>query len=380
MEKLTIKLLTDTITEEELSVLQDLIKDKANKKRFENLLRANLYLDLNNNWNTENAFDKVLAKIAQEEKPVKKLIPSWIKYVAASVVILIASTLYFNNKLNIDSDTISETQNSTIIVAGTNKATLTLETGVDVALEKGKKYSNKNVESSGEALIYNNKPTAKEDIQYNYLTIARGGQFFLELSDGTKVWLNSESKLKYPVNFPKNKTREVELVYGEAYFEVSPSTQHNGSKFKVNNAFQNIEVLGTQFNVKAYKEDLVITTSLVEGKVKIENNFTGSMLKPGEASYVNIETKSLTVEKTDIESAIAWKNGYFMFKNETLEAMVITLSRWYNVDFSFENSAKKNLRFTGILNRSDNVNSLLQKIEKTDEASFVIENNNIIIK
>src|SRR5690606_21483982 len=108
---------------------------------------------------------------------------------------------------------------------------------------------------SGDELVYDSDSKIKDTENgpiYNYLTIPRGGHFFVQLSDGTQVWLNSESKLKYPVKFQNGKTREVELVYGEAYFKVSPSTGHNGSSFHVLTKFQEVDVLGTEFNIKAY--------------------------------------------------------------------------------------------------------------------------------
>lgn len=383
MEKLVIKLLTDTISKEELATLQIALQNSANKKEFEELIKANLYLDLNAaTWQTDKALINVLNKIDEEQKPVKKLTPYWIKYAAASIIILLMTSIYFSNEHGLFSSPEPTIKVLAPIVAGSNKAILTLENGVEVPLEKGKNFTNKNLSSNGSDLVYDSSNTLPSDKKghYNYLTIPRGGQFFLKLSDGTKVWLNSESKIKYPVTFLKNKIREVELVYGEAYFEVSPSTLHNGAKFKVNSSQQSIMVLGTQFNVKAYKNDNVISTSLVEGKVNVKNSSSEKNLKPGEASYLNLDSGDITVKKADIENAIAWKNGYFIFNNEPLEDMTTILSRWYNVVFIFENQKKKDIRFTGVLNRSDDIQSLLKKIQKTDEAVFDIQNNRIIIK
>lgn len=338
----------------------------------------------------ENIKNKMLINILEaieEETPKETKIISLFKTnifrfgVAAAVLLFV----FFNafEKLSPTSNDIVVPEVIVVdnnIKIGTDKATLTREDGTTVILEKGKSFSTQNVVSNGEQLTYTNDENSVAAVAYNYLTIPRGGQFFLKLSDGTKVWLNSESKVKYPVTFPKHKTREIELVYGEAYFEVSPSTLHDGAKFKVNNASQSIEVVGTEFNVKAYKDDNGITTSLVEGKVNVKNNFNEKYLKPGEASYLNLESGKITTEKVDIQNAIAWKNGYFMFSNESLENMTTNLSRWYNVVFVFENEKKKHIRFTGVLNRYDDINKLLKKIEKTDEVSFKIEKNQITIK
>ena len=156
-----------------------------------------------------------------------------------------------------------------IITTGSDKAVLTLEDGSNIELEKGKAFKTNVVNSNGEKLVYNK--TNQTKITYNYLTIPRGGQYFVKLSDGTEVWLNSESQLKFPVAFIKGQTREVTLVYGEAYFAVSPSTNHNGATFKVMNQGQEVEVLGTEFNIKAYKDEINIYTTLVEGKVTVSN-------------------------------------------------------------------------------------------------------------
>ena len=184
--------------------------------------------------------------------------------VAVSILLIFAFSLFqFINR-----DVIVETSNVNAIDIGSSKAVLTLENGDKIVLEKNKKYQSKTASSNGEKLIYTsvNETENKTKILYNYLTIPRGGEFFIKLSDETKVWLNSESQLKYPVSFLKGETRKVELVYGEAYFEVSPSTKHSGAKFKVLTKKQEVNVVGTEFNIKAYKNDPIIYTTLIEEK------------------------------------------------------------------------------------------------------------------
>ena len=146
---------------------------------------------------------------------------------------------------------------------------MTLADGSKIALEKGTPVQTQNANSNGEELIYESSKNTSR-LVYNYLTIPRGGQFVIKLSDGTKVWLNSASQLKFPVAFIEGESREVELVYGEAYFEVSPSTAHKGAHFQVYNKKQKVEVVGTEFNIKAYKDESNIYTTLVNGKVNVE--------------------------------------------------------------------------------------------------------------
>ena len=220
-------------------------------------------------------FNEVWKNIKQTHMEGRNLVESskkkWYVGVAASIVILISSVIFFNKEPNNFNN--NDTQIAIPIIinnieTGTDKAILTLANGSEIALIKGETYKGQNVSSDGKEIVYNGKAVSKE-ITYNYLTTPSGGQFFVKLSDGTQVWLNSESRLKYPVTFLDGEIRQVELVYGEAYFDVSPSTAHKGLKFKVINQAQEVEVLGTEFNIKAYKDESNIFTTLIEGKVAV---------------------------------------------------------------------------------------------------------------
>ena len=174
------------------------------------------------------------------------------------------------------------------------------------------------------------KSKTSEKLKYNYLTIPRGGKFFVELSDGTKVWLNSETQLKFPVQFIAGQSREVELVYGEAYFEVSHSTDHDGDSFVVNQNEQQIEVLGTAFNISAYKGDNVIYTTLVNGSVALSKADAKDILKPGQQAKNIINASRFDIYEVDVAGATAWKDGLFMFNDETLEEMMNQLAHNFN--------------------------------------------------
>ncbi|TYA81913.1 FecR family protein, partial [Seonamhaeicola marinus] len=270
------------------------------------------------------------------------------------------------------------TQNN--IHAGTNKATLTLEDGSKIALEKGQNYINNNIKSNGKELIYSTPATTKQSISYNYLTIPRGGQFLVNLSDGTKVWLNSDSQLKYPTNFIEGETRTVELVYGEAYFDVSPSTINNGTKFKVLNNHQTIEVLGTEFNIKAYKEDTHILTTLVEGKVMVTNHTNSTVLKPNQQSIITPNNNKIIVNTINVYNEISWKDGVFSFKNKPLKEIMMVLSRWYNVDVNFKNKNIEHELFGGSFDKTQNIEEILTMIQNATNMSFIIQNGQVIIE
>ena len=300
---------------------------------------------------------------------------------AASIILLVGISLfnqfYFNETIIIRDP----------IVIGTDKAVLTLENGDQVILEKGKKFQNKTVNSDGKELSYSIKNRSSsnfknEKIASNFLTIPRGGQFSLNLEDGTKVLLNSDSKIKYPVKFIKGKKRQVELLYGEAFFDVSSSKNNNGSEFIVSTKTQKINVLGTKFNVKSYGGDDVITTTLVEGKVKVENGENQILLFPNQQSKVDSNSAIIDVSDVDVSQQISWIKGLFSFNDTSLEDIMHTLSRWYDLEFIFKSANQKKFIFSGILERTKSIEDILFIIEKTsssNEINFEINNKTIII-
>lgn len=300
---------------------------------------------------------------------------------AASIILLVGISLfnqfYFNETIIIRDP----------IVIGTDKAVLTLENGDQVILEKGQKFQNKTVNSDGKELSYSIKNRSSsnfknEKIASNFLTIPRGGQFSLNLEDGTKVLLNSDSKIKYPVKFIKGKKRQVELLYGEAFFDVSSSKNNNGSEFIVSTKTQKINVLGTKFNVKSYSEDDIITTTLVEGKVKVENGENQILLFPNQQSKVDSNSAIIDVSDVDVSQQISWIKGLFSFNDTSLEDIMHTLSRWYDLEFIFKSANQKKFIFSGILERTKSIEDILFIIEKTsssNEINFEINNKTIII-
>lgn len=327
-------------------------------------------------WNT------IVSQIEPQTNKKKQFpFASYLVYAAAaSLILFLAINVFFNSDKN-DGNTPILVQQP--IQIGTDKATLTLEDGSDIPLEKGKTFITKNIDSNGEALVYHTNDQAKisETIIYNYLTIPRGGQFYVTLSDGTNVWLNSETKLKYPVTFKKGEPRNVELVYGEAYFDVSPSTNHNGDTFKVNFNEQHIEVLGTEFNVKAYQDETSTYTTLVEGKIALNLDAQEKMLQPNQQAQVNQNSKNIIIKTVDVYNETSWKEGVFSFKGKTLEDIAKVLARWYDVEFVFEKEDLKLATFRGVLGKEQPIEDILSSIKN---ASFItayeIKNKIIYIK
>lgn len=298
---------------------------------------------------------------------------------AASLLLLISISLVINktNPLKIETPAVAHKE----ILIGSDKATLTLEDGSVIALEKGKSYTKGNVSSNGEKLIYNSKEKKIAAIANNLLTIPRGGQFFVQLADSTKVWLNSESQLKYPVAFVDGETRQIELVYGEAYFEVSPSTKHKGAKFKVKTQNQNVEVIGTEFNIKAYRDETAIYTTLVKGVVAVNNSNQKRILSPNEQSKITDYNGTISVADVDVYNEISWRKGLFVFKGKPLKDIARVLSRWYNVDIEFADPALGNVKFNGVLNKNQKLEDILTTIKNINFINaYEKKDNKIIIK
>ncbi|MEP5338381.1 MAG: FecR domain-containing protein [Algibacter sp.] len=305
----------------------------------------------------------------------------WKYGAAASVLIIVALTVFLNKGRETPFSEPLIVNNN--IKIGSDKATLTLADGSEVTLEKGTAYQTNYISSNGEEIVYhkatkNQQPTTNNHTVYNTLTIPRGGQFFVELSDGTQVWLNSESQLKYPVAFNNGETRQVELVYGEAYFDVSPSTTHQGAKFKVFNQSQEVEVLGTEFNIKAYKDESHIYTTLVEGKVAISTANTNQILVPNQQSNLNIETNNISMTTVDVDIEISWKDGVFDFSKMPLKDIMTVLSRWYDVDVIFENKALEAIIFTGALGKDQSLEDILSALKSTNFINGYKINNKML--
>jgi transmembrane sensor len=385
MQNIIVKYLSNQATLAELDALDNWIKNPENEELFQSYIRTNYAIDYNmKKFNADKIKLMLSNKIAKERKVIrlKKIRQRIVSLAAASLIIgLVATSFFFKDSLfSKPVESLPVVVKSTIQV-GTDKATLTLEDGTVVALQKGNNYQTKSTHSNGEQIVYDagNRNTSKT--AYHYLTIPRGGQFYLVLSDGTKVWLNSETQLKYPVAFNEGETRRVELVYGEAYFEVSPSTKHKGAKFKVFNLSQEVEVLGTQFNIKAYKDEANIYTTLVEGKVAVSFSNTNKILKPNEQANLNLQDNSIAIAPIDVYNEISWRDGVFSFRKKPLGEIMKVLSRWYDIEVQFENQETKNARFNGVLGKEQKIEDILKRIKKFNIINdYEIRNKKVILK
>lgn len=370
-----------TTEEEEIILNQWIESDSAHRKYYENAFRY--YTKGSQFINSPAELKKALAKIHRKagiHNPYRNTRIIAFTSVAASILFLVYFQFFkIENK---SSEPVLTEHKMQSIVPGSNKAVLILADGSEHDLSSGDKSiiatDGTEIKNTGNKLEYISTNNAPSEIKYNTLRIPRGGEYFLILADSTKVWLNSETTLRFPVQFATD-VRNVELN-GEAYFEVSKNEK---VPFIVTSGNQQVKVLGTRFNLSSYADNQSIYTTLVEGKVEVSLNTNPEgkiILNPSEQSYLSMNSNQILKRNVDVMQYVAWKDGRFVFQDQMLGDIMKTLSKWYDVQVVFANEKDKELRFTGNLERYADFNNILEKIERTNEVQFTIENNLITIK
>lgn len=295
--------------------------------------------------------------------PVRKLNTSrminWA--VAASVAgLIVVGGVYYRSKIHADNKAVANE-----IKPGSNKATLTLADGTIVALDslhKGQQLQQghtKVAQTAGGKLVYQDVTSGSNAIQYNVLTTPRGGQFNVVLADGTAVWLNAASSITYPTTFA-GKERVVTIT-GEAYLEVAPDVKR---PFSVKANGIAVMVLGTHFNINAYADEPVINTTLTEGAVLVKTATDMHLLAPGQQAKVKPGEDKIGFEPhADVNSVLAWKNGYFSFDSAKIPVVMRQLARWYNIEVVYEGKITEDT-FTGEIGKSLTKQQLLSVLTK----------------
>ena len=270
---------------------------------------------------------------------------------------------------------------------GSDKAVLTLDDGSTILLDSARtgslalQGSTRVLKSKDGRLQYEpgagNRPG---QVSYNTLATPKGGQYKLVLPDGSQVWLNAASSIRYPTVFTGTE-RKVEVA-GEAYFEIAknaamPFKVLVDHQLKAANPME-ITVLGTQFNVNAYSDEETIRTTLLEGSVKVARGAASGILKPGQQSRLQENGEMAWIPNADIEKVMAWKNGVFEFGDENLQTILRQVARWYNVEVVYEGAIPSD-RFTGRVSRSTSLSGVL-KILQLSDIRFKVENNKIIVR
>ncbi|WP_342332836.1 FecR domain-containing protein [Pedobacter sp. FW305-3-2-15-E-R2A2] len=293
---------------------------------------------------------------------------------AASVVLVVGIGLYFFKTPSADPIKAPQ-QYSNDVPAGSNKAYLTLASGKKILLTSAtngmlaEEGGVKITKTADGQLVYTIADEGKKSTgKYNRIETPIGGQYELQLPDGTRVWLNAASSLKYPASFYALKQRSVELI-GEAYFEVA---KDKTKPFLVKSKGQEVEVLGTHFDVNAYPDEQSIKTTLMEGSVKLNGQLT---LKPGEQSVLS--DGKFNVKEVNAIDAADWKNGEFVFNNEPLTSIMKKVARWYGVEIVYTNDLGKVPTFSGSVSRSENISSVLNMLAETSNVRFAIAGKQI---
>ena len=385
IRKLVEKYLHDTATNEETEKLFLWYRSEMN---------ADSKWDLDAFEDEEDLKLFILFKIDAPDL-IEKQAPVYRKFyylaAAASLAIFMAIGLYFytnNDQTYAAPASVKKAvkQNAIDIQPGTNKAILTLSNGKKIILDDSQ---NEVVINDGGIKVHKNAKgiieytlnrlgkehslTGKSEVQTGYNTIQTpiGGKFQLTLADGSKVWLNSASSLRFPVYFSGD-NRAVELK-GEAYFEVAKS---QNKKFTVRSGNQTVEVLGTHFNINAYSDEPVITTTLIEGAIRVVelNTQKFQILKPGEQSKVD---NGIHIQRKDAQADIAWKDGYFYFENSSIETVMRQLGRWYGITARYESNLPQH-HFEGAISTNLTLLEVLEILQKSN-IHFSLEGKEVVV-
>jgi len=385
--ELIFRLIRNEITAEEQEILDkwlaekpenyDLLKKITDEETIKSKIATYQSFDKQKAWNTIST--KTSALHHQQRVVVLRVL----KYAAAILLPLIIGGYFLFQSTNKN-----KLADFSQIKTGTQKACLILETGQTINL--GSKTRNKIVSGSASSIIdtnntlsYEKKPDMafeKKEI-FNTLQTPLGGEYTLILADGSKIWLNAGSEIRYPTSF-NDSIRKIYLK-GEAYFEVA----HNKNQpfIVVTNSIE-ITVLGTSFDVMAYQNEGNVKTTLVNGSVKI-GTIAGSNekrkevhLQPGQQAVLDKPSNGFEVKNVDTEIYTAWKQGKFVFTNETLDEIMRKLQRWYAFDIRYDEEDLKHYHFSGTLNRYENISNILKMIAMTTQIKFEAIDNMITVK
>jgi ferric-dicitrate binding protein FerR (iron transport regulator) len=303
-------------------------------------------------------------------------ITRWRWAAAAAVILLLGSIYFIRTTPSHNITSIVKNTTTTDVAPGTNKAILTLANGDVVTLDSaGNKVITQGktvVRQKNGQLQYAAQNTG-EAIVYNTLTVPRGGQFNIVLPDGSHVWLNAASSLKYPTTF--NGTRRMVEIQGQGYFEVAKNTKQP-FLVKVNN--MEVQVLGTSFDVMAYVDEKSVNTTLVEGAVNVHQGSISQRLLPGQQAVLDPVTGAITVHPADVDQVIAWKTGFFEFDNASLSDIMRQLSRWYDIDVNYSQADNSRL-FGGRISRNLPLSDILHMLE-ANGPKFLLSGRKLIVK
>ena len=378
---LIVKELSGSLNPEEAEVLtkwkNQNYRNKALYRRIRNSGNYRASGQVREQVDIQAGWNKVSVLIVKHKNDFRRKV---LAYAAISIVLLALGgrILYNSRPRPVVPD---ESSQLAAIKPGRTQATLTLASGQVVRLNAGKginitEQDGTKIRKSNNGInYYNTQKVRKDQLLNNVLTTPRGGEYHLTLSDGTRVFLNAMSRLKYPVRFT-GRERTVELE-GEAYFEVTKDPE---KPFHVKTGQLNVTVLGTAFNINTYDNPGQVVTTLVRGTVKLSSanrSFSDQVLSPNEQACFDINKQKIKIGKVDVNLYTAWKDGQFVFYDQRLADIMGILTKWYSANISFTSPAVENLRFSGSLDRYGDIDQILEIIQETNKVTIKIEGKNI---
>ena len=384
--------LRKSITQAEHDELDEWVgASDANMRIFEELTdedQMKKALDFIQDADAEKSLNKVKSQLvfAKYYSPRPLLRRGW-QYAVAASVILIAGFAWYSFKgssTDKPKEEIALYQPQDLQPGSPDKAILTLADGSTIVLDQAKdgklaSQGNTDIIKQNGQLNYSSTASGTQNaVAYNTVTTPRGGSFPLTLSDGTKIWLNASSSIRFPAVFNGNERRVA--ITGEVYFEVA-SVKGKAGKVPfivdVKDKGTSVEVLGTHFNINSYDDEPVLKTTLLEGAVKVVKDGKASLLKPGQQAQVNDAGEIKTVSGVDTDLVMAWKNGLFRFSNTDLRSIMNQMSRWYDVDIEYKTTV--NPGYTGLLRRDFPASKIFEVLEESGGAHFKVEGKKIVV-
>lgn len=380
MDDLILKYLTETATDEEKRTLEEWV-NLSDENRSYFLFNKNIYNVANPPFDPQKIDEEAaLRKVMRKTTPLIKR--KLVRQIAAAILFL-----SFMSATVLGLVTMMKSEPQKIVAVEKERkqteAILTLATGEKVVLEKGatKSISDANgvtINMEGGGIKYDAVAETPNKEQFNELYVPRSGEFYLVLDDGTKVWINADTKLKYPTRFIGGE-RKVYLE-GEAYFEVTPDKTR---PFRVISPSQDVLVLGTSFDVCAYNNSSEMFVTLASGKVEVEAKISGqkTILKPGEQAVILKADGKMETRSVDVTLYGGWRYGKLVFSSNSLESIFEQLSRYYDVDsVVWEEESLKQIKFSGEMKKYEDVAKVLELMERTGDVKFELKNNTIVVK
>ncbi len=390
------KYVRNKCTPEEIFFLVQYFDIDENETLLKELIRNELDKSTNDSFETDQThldvlYDKITNAIGGEQtrtKGGKNRLYTFMRVAAVFILVSAIAFIIYTYRMdwfkNKDTDTLPNIAMENKLQPGGNKAILTLHNGKQIILNEIKEGETVRelgmvISRSDEGrIVYgidSERSTDRSDgiPSLNTITVPRGGKYELVLADGTKIWLNSASTLTFPPTF-SGKERKVELT-GEAYFEVAPN---KAKPFLVSTPQYQVEVLGTHFNIKAYLDEQMSQTTLLEGAVKVKKEEGELLLTPGQQAEIVLGKKDITRHTANLEKVMAWKNGIFIFDGEELEQVMQQIARWYDAEVVYEGSVPA-VKLAGMVSREDSLERLLGILAKAGKVNFDIKGNKIIV-